>query len=75
MIILNKYFNKSKITLIKAIEYIENNYTIKVLLQIVVEKVIINDNSKRFILVYSSSLLHEDMLKNFRLQGEKKVEK
>ena len=58
--VLKKYFGKSKSKSILAVEYTYKGCTIRASSQIQVEQAVMAENSKRFILAYSSLLLQRD---------------
>ena len=55
------------------VEYLDNGCVVRVSSQIQVEKVIMAENSKYFVLAYSSPLLCRDVIENIGMLGEKEA--
>ena len=60
--ILRKHFGKQKLQSISRVEFLQNSSVIIVSNQFQVEKAIMNENSKRFIIAYISPLLKKRAL-------------
>ena len=64
-----------KLNSISEVVFEENRSITQASLQIIVEKAIIDENSKIFILAYSSRLLHINLINQFGLRVNKEVSK
>ena len=70
---MSRYFRKPKAKAILEVEYSVEGSVIRVLSQIKVEQAIIEENSKRFKLVYNSPILRRDILETIGIKGKKEA--
>jgi len=67
-----KHFSKQQLHSISRVVYQCESIAVLVSNQIQVKKAIMDENSKRFILAYTSTLLKREVLQNIGLKGEEK---
>ena len=72
---MKKYFSKSKSKSISEVKYTHEGCTVRVSSQFQVERAVMAENLKRFVLAYSSPLLQRDWLEKLGLKGELETSK